>query len=56
MTIRCVLKLLKFKLMDKRSFTFLFTFVAASMLIMGTYKIAKKKNHTAPQQSSKIVK
>lgn len=30
--------------MDKRSFGFLFTLVAASMVIIGTYKIAKKKN------------
>ena len=34
--------------MDKRSFNFLFTFVVASMVILGTYKIAKKKtNHNA---------
>lgn len=56
MTIRCVLNFFKSKLMDKRSFTFLFTFVAASMLIMGTYKIAKKKNHTAAPQAVKVVK
>jgi hypothetical protein len=30
--------------MDKRSFNLLFTVVAASMVIIGTYKIAKKKN------------
>ncbi len=33
--------------MDKRSFNFLFTIVAASMVIFGTYKISKKKNHQA---------
>lgn len=29
--------------MDKRSFNLLFTIVAASMVILGTYKIARKK-------------
>lgn len=30
--------------MDKRSFNFMFTVVVASMVVIGTYKIAKKKN------------
>jgi len=30
--------------MDKRSFNFLFTAVIASMVLIGTYKITKKKN------------
>jgi len=33
--------------MDKRSFYFIFTVLAASMLIMGTYKVTKKKAHSA---------
>ena len=33
--------------MDKRSFNFLFTIVAASMVIIGTYKIAKKKTNSS---------
>ncbi|MET1057500.1 MAG: hypothetical protein ABWY16_19460 [Pedobacter sp.] len=32
--------------MDKRSFNLLFTLVAASMVVIGTYKLAKKKSHT----------
>jgi hypothetical protein len=32
--------------MDKRSFNFMFTLVVASMVLIGTYKIAKKKSHT----------
>lgn len=32
-------------IMDKRSFNFMFTLVVASMVLIGTYKIAKKKGH-----------
>ena len=42
--------------MDKRSFNFLFTIVAASMVIFGTYKIAKKKNHQANVHTPIIAK
>ncbi|MGY0038277.1 hypothetical protein [Pedobacter sp. NJ-S-72] len=44
--------------MDKRSFYFLFTVVAASMLILGTYKITKKKVHSANThtQATKVIK
>ncbi|WP_262496962.1 hypothetical protein [Pedobacter lusitanus] len=44
--------------MDKRSFNFLFTVVVASMLILGTYKIAKKKVHTTNprNQATKVIK
>lgn len=31
--------------MDKRSFNLLFALVAASMVVIGTYKMAKKKSH-----------
>lgn len=31
--------------MDKRSFNLLFTVVAASMVILGTYKVTKKRTH-----------
>ena len=34
--------------MEKRSFNILCTVVLASMLIIGTYKITKKKSHPAP--------
>lgn len=33
--------------MDKRSFSFLFILVAASMVALGTYKAVKKKNQTS---------
>jgi hypothetical protein len=42
--------------MDKRSFGVLVTVVAASMVIIGTYKIAKKKNQAAPVSSTPIAK
>ena len=32
--------------MDKRSFNFLCILVAVSMVALGTYKVAKKKNNT----------
>lgn len=31
--------------MDKRSFNLLFTVVAASMVILGTYKMTRKRTH-----------
>jgi len=36
---------LNLEIMDKRSFNFLFSIVAVSMVIMGTYKISKRRNH-----------
>ena len=44
--------------MDKRSFYFLFTILAASMLILGTYKVTKKKNHNpnTHNESGKVIK
>lgn len=42
--------------MDKRSFNLLFTFVAASMLVIGTYKIAKKKNTANNTHTQTVVK
>ncbi|MBB5638660.1 hypothetical protein HDF26_004876 [Pedobacter cryoconitis] len=44
--------------MDKRSFYFLFTVLAASMLIMGTYKVTKKKapSVNTHNQSTKVIK
>jgi len=37
--------------MDKRSFNLLFTLVAASMVVIGTYKMAKKKSRTPIAQA-----
>jgi hypothetical protein len=34
--------------MDKRSFNLLFALVAASMVVLGTYKISKKKSQVQP--------
>jgi len=44
--------------MDKRSFNFLFTVVVASMLVIGTFKIVKKKNHSSNTRTSstKVIK
>ena len=31
--------------MDKRSFNFMFTLAVVSMIVIGTYKISRKKNN-----------
>jgi hypothetical protein len=41
-----------FKDMDKRSFNLLFAFVAASMVVIGTYKMAKKKSQVQSAPTS----
>lgn len=45
-----------FKIMDKRSFNFMFTMVIASMVVIGTYKIAKKKNTPVVKNTSSVSK
>jgi len=40
--------------MDKRSFNFLFTIVAASMVIIGTYKMAKKKTNSSASTPTSV--
>jgi hypothetical protein len=44
--------------MDKRSFNLLFTLVVTSMVVIGTYKLSKKKSsrHVAPITASKKMK
>jgi len=42
--------------MDKRSFNFLFAIVAASMVVLGTYKMAKKKGHILAAQTPTVSK
>jgi hypothetical protein len=44
--------------MDKRSFNFLSALIAASMVIMVTYKVVKKKAHPSevPLQHIKTIK
>jgi len=42
--------------MDKRSFNFLFTVVVASMVLIGTYKITKKKGSHHPKSVSAVDK
>jgi len=52
----CTYKLNLDRDMDKRSFNFLFTIVAVSMVIMGTYKISKKKSHLVTPHMPVIAK
>lgn len=40
----CIVFNLNSKNMDKRSFSLLFAVVAASMVILGTYKMTRKKS------------
>jgi hypothetical protein len=38
--------------MDKRSFNLLFTLVVTSMVVIGTYKLSKKKSHKLVAQTT----